>query len=109
MIRILGNPEEHEKHTNVAEFLVDLIKHGRSMRQSDREDSLEQPFTGTDPLLQSLEDEESIGLLLDMMLKGEPKESSIVAGISIVLTLVDESIVYAHLEQRKCNLLIKRF
>lgn len=93
VIRILGNPEEHEKHTNVAEFLVDLIKHGRSMRQSDREDSLEQPFTGTDPLLQSLEDEESISLLLDMMLKGEPKESSIVAGISIVLTLVDESIV----------------
>lgn len=86
-------PEEPEKHNNIAEFICDMIKHGRSMRQTEQEnDSFEPTFVGSNPLLQVIESESSISLLLDQILQEHTRESSVVSGILVVLTLVDESI-----------------
>ncbi|XP_030385794.1 serine/threonine-protein phosphatase 6 regulatory subunit 3-A [Scaptodrosophila lebanonensis] len=89
LIAILRNPQETDKHGNVAEFFCDLINQGRSMRQTEQEnDSFEPAFDGSNPILKTIESAETVEALLNVILEPNAVESAILSGISVVLTLI---------------------
>lgn len=64
---------------------------GREMRQTEQDcDSFEVAFIGSNPLLEIIESQDTIQLLCDTILNENAKESTIIYGINIVLTLIDE-------------------
>ncbi|XP_055374163.1 serine/threonine-protein phosphatase 6 regulatory subunit 3-B [Condylostylus longicornis] len=93
LISMLGKPEESEKHKNISEFLCELIRYGRSLRQTYDNDSFEQSFVNGNLLLLSIEDHSAVSQLVDVMLLPEAEETTVVAGVKVLLTLADESIV----------------
>ncbi|XP_004524511.2 serine/threonine-protein phosphatase 6 regulatory subunit 3 isoform X2 [Ceratitis capitata] len=89
LVEIIGNPQETDKHANVAEFLCDLIQQGRSMRHMEQEnDSFEPTFDGSNPILKCIESEQNIEALLNVILEPNAQESAVVSGISVVLMLL---------------------
>ncbi|XP_068142861.1 serine/threonine-protein phosphatase 6 regulatory subunit 2 [Drosophila tropicalis] len=89
LIAILRNPLEFDKHANVADFFCDLINQGRLMRQTEQEnDSFEPAFDGSNPILKCIESAETIEALLNVILEPNALESTILSGISVVLTLI---------------------
>ncbi|XP_037934617.1 serine/threonine-protein phosphatase 6 regulatory subunit 3 isoform X2 [Teleopsis dalmanni] len=89
LIAILGNPAEVEKHYFVADFLCDLIQQGRTMRQTESEnDSFEPAFSGSNPILKTIESVSTVTALLNVILEANALESTIVSGITVVLTLI---------------------
>ncbi|XP_017102591.2 serine/threonine-protein phosphatase 6 regulatory subunit 3 [Drosophila bipectinata] len=89
LIAILRNPQETEKHANVADFFCDLINQGRLMRQTEQEnDSFEPAFDGSNPILKTIESADTIEALLNVILEPNAQESAILSGISVVLTLI---------------------
>ncbi|KAH8342381.1 hypothetical protein KR059_004121 [Drosophila kikkawai] len=89
LIAILRNPQETDKHANVADFFCDLINQGRLMRQTEQEnDSFEPAFEGSNPILKTIESAETIEALLNVILEPNAQESAILSGISVVLTLI---------------------
>ncbi|XP_034481011.1 serine/threonine-protein phosphatase 6 regulatory subunit 3 isoform X2 [Drosophila innubila] len=89
LIAILRNPQETDKHANVADFFCDLITQGRLMRQTEQEnDSFEPAFDGSNPILRNIESVQTIEALLNVILEPNALESSILSGISVVLTLI---------------------
>lgn len=87
MILELQSPVYAEKHTIIAQCLVDLIRNGRCARQNEEKKAF------NNPLLQTLEDENTAKLLLDTILCESKTESSIVAGIKIMLCLLENTII----------------
>ncbi|XP_064541697.1 serine/threonine-protein phosphatase 6 regulatory subunit 3 [Drosophila montana] len=89
LIAILRNPQETDKHANVADFFCDLINQGRLMRQTEQEnDSFEPAFDGSNPILRTIESAQTIEALLNVILEPNALESAILSGISVVLTLI---------------------
>ncbi|XP_017122133.1 serine/threonine-protein phosphatase 6 regulatory subunit 3 [Drosophila elegans] len=89
LIEILRNPQETDKHANVADFFCDLINQGRLMRQTEQEnDSFEPAFDGSNPILKTIESADTIEALLNVILEPNAQESAILSGISVVLTLI---------------------
>ncbi|XP_039487585.1 serine/threonine-protein phosphatase 6 regulatory subunit 3 [Drosophila santomea] len=89
LIAILRNPQETDKHANVADFFCDLITQGRLMRQTEQEnDSFEPAFDGSNPILKTIESADTIEALLNVILEPNAQESAILSGISVVLTLI---------------------
>ncbi|XP_043647535.1 serine/threonine-protein phosphatase 6 regulatory subunit 3 [Drosophila teissieri] len=89
LIAILRNPQETDKHANVADFFCDLINQGRLMRQTEQEnDSFEPAFDGSNPILKTIESADTIEALLNVILEPNAQESAILSGISVVLTLI---------------------
>ncbi|KAH8379019.1 hypothetical protein KR009_002695 [Drosophila setifemur] len=89
LIAILRNPQETDKHANVADFFCDLINQGRLMRQTEQEnDSFEPAFEGSNPILKTIESADTIEALLNVILEPNAQESAILSGISVVLTLI---------------------
>ncbi|XP_060651672.1 serine/threonine-protein phosphatase 6 regulatory subunit 3 [Drosophila nasuta] len=89
LIAILRNPQETDKHANVADFFCDLINQGRLMRQTEQEnDSFEPAFDGSNPILRNIESVQTIEALLNVILEPNALESAILSGISVVLTLI---------------------
>ncbi|KAH8266072.1 hypothetical protein KR038_002157 [Drosophila bunnanda] len=89
LIAILRNPQETDKHANVADFFCDLINQGRLMRQTEQEnDSFEPAFDGSNPILKKIESADTIEALLNVILEPNAQESAILSGISVVLTLI---------------------
>ncbi|KMY97887.1 serine/threonine-protein phosphatase 6 regulatory subunit 3 isoform X1 [Drosophila simulans] len=89
LIAILRNPQETDKHANVADFFCDLINQGRLMRQTEQEnDSFEPAFDGSNPILKTIEFADTIEALLNVILEPNAQESAILSGISVVLTLI---------------------
>ncbi|XP_037718620.1 serine/threonine-protein phosphatase 6 regulatory subunit 3 [Drosophila subpulchrella] len=89
LIAILRNPQETDKHANVADFFCDLINQGRLMRQTEQEnDSFEPAFDGSNPILKTIESADTIEALLNVILEPNAEESAILSGISVVLTLI---------------------
>ncbi|KAH8406898.1 hypothetical protein KR222_010515 [Zaprionus bogoriensis] len=89
LIAILRNPQETDKHANVADFFCDLINQGRLMRQTEQEnDSFEPAFDGSNPILRTIESTQTIEALLNVILEPNALESAILSGISVVLTLI---------------------
>ncbi|KAL5292567.1 PPP6R2 family protein [Megaselia abdita] len=94
LISELGNPDESDKHRNIADFLCEIILSGREMRQTEQDsDSFEPAFIGSNPLLEIIESQDTIQLLCDVILKENAKESTIVFGIYVVLTLIEEYLI----------------
>lgn len=89
MIAILQLPEETEKHNNIAQFLIELLKTGRCNRQNDTEEKRNLH----DPLLQTLEDANTTKLLLDTILHESRTESSIISAIKLLLCLLENTII----------------
>lgn len=89
LIELIGNPQETDKHANVAEFLCDLIQQGRSMRYMEQEnDTFEPTFDGSNPILKCIESERNVEALLNVILEPNAQESAVVSGISVVLMLL---------------------
>ncbi|XP_066256596.1 serine/threonine-protein phosphatase 6 regulatory subunit 3 isoform X2 [Euwallacea similis] len=80
----LLNPRiEKERHDNVAQLLCDFLRTSRDSRRSFDE------RVDPDPLLNTLEAPETVKLLLDQLFEDERSESSIVGGITVLLSLLD--------------------
>lgn len=94
LIRILGEGNADGKHVNIAQFLCDLVTHGRNGRQNElqKRGYVDANINSCDPLIQVLEDENTTNLLLDLILTNK-KESSIVSGITIVMKLLENPIM----------------
>ncbi|KAH8304025.1 hypothetical protein KR018_006407 [Drosophila ironensis] len=89
LIAILRNPQETDKHANVADFFCDLINQGRMMRQTEQEnDSFEPAFEGSNPILKTIESANTIEALLNVIFEPNAQESAILSGISVVLALI---------------------
>ncbi|EDV95682.1 serine/threonine-protein phosphatase 6 regulatory subunit 3 [Drosophila grimshawi] len=89
LIAVMRNPQETDKHANVADFFCDLIHQGRLMRQTEQEnDSFEPAFEGSNPILRTIESAQTIEALLNVILEPNALESAILSGISVVLTLI---------------------
>lgn len=93
LIEILKLSHETEKHNNIAQFLSELIRTSRTMRQDERQ--VDATLEATDPILEALEGEHFSKLLLETILGENNSESSIIAGIKIILTLFENHIVNA--------------
>ncbi|XP_008553758.1 serine/threonine-protein phosphatase 6 regulatory subunit 3 isoform X1 [Microplitis demolitor] len=84
LIKLLSSESNSEKHTNAAQLLCDIIKLAREYRLTCTE------RTDPDPILNTLESEETVSLILETILSGEHKESSIVGGIQVLLVLLGQ-------------------
>ncbi|XP_034947653.1 serine/threonine-protein phosphatase 6 regulatory subunit 3 [Chelonus insularis] len=84
LIKLLSPTADPNKHTNAAQLLCDIIKSAREYRITSTE------RTDPDPILNTLESEESVTLLLDTILCDEQSESSIVGGIQVLLVLLGQ-------------------
>ncbi|CAO1345403.1 unnamed protein product [Diamesa serratosioi] len=98
MIGVLKSPNEADKHNNIAQFLVEMIKTGRCNRQNDSELQVDRKSI-SNPLLQALEDENTSKLLLETILCESCTESSILSGIQILLCLLENPIIQEPVSQ----------
>lgn len=83
LVGLLDPSVDSERHCNAAQLLCDVIKMSRENQHTSTE------RTDPDPILNTLEATETITQLLDHVLGKEKCESSIVGGISVLLTLLD--------------------
>lgn len=93
LINCLGCDTESEKHNNIAQFICDIISHSRTFRQNDLVERGVKK-AGDDAslsLLYALEDEQITKSLLDIILLNSTKESTVAAGIKIILKLLEKS------------------
>ncbi|CRK95737.1 CLUMA_CG009194, isoform A [Clunio marinus] len=89
MIGVLQIPSESNKHESVAKFLTEMIKTGRCNRQMDTEERKALP----NPLLQTLEDNETVDQLLDVILSEPRTECGILSGMQVLLCLLVNPII----------------
>ncbi|XP_043286921.1 serine/threonine-protein phosphatase 6 regulatory subunit 3 isoform X2 [Venturia canescens] len=82
VIKLLSPTVNSEKHANASQLLCDMIKLARYFRITCTE------RTDPDPILITLEKEDTVSLLFETILTGEPVESSIVGGIQVLLVLL---------------------
>ncbi|KAK5642731.1 hypothetical protein RI129_008898 [Pyrocoelia pectoralis] len=83
LVSLLDPSVDSERHYNVAQLLCDFIKTSRESLKSSLKSNC------PDPLLNTIESPKTISLLLDHMLSENKKESCIVGGIQVLLTLLD--------------------
>ncbi|XP_050517799.1 serine/threonine-protein phosphatase 6 regulatory subunit 3 isoform X1 [Diabrotica virgifera virgifera] len=84
LISLLSPKVDRERHYNVAQLLCDFVRISRD----NQKHSVER--VDPDPLLNTLESQETVSLLLDYILLGDEKsETAIVGGIQVLLSLLD--------------------
>ncbi|XP_011313946.1 serine/threonine-protein phosphatase 6 regulatory subunit 3 isoform X2 [Fopius arisanus] len=84
LIKILSPTMDSSRHGNASQLLCDIIKSAREFRITCTE------RTDPDPILNTLESEETVSLLLSTILSDQPVESSIVGGIEVLLVLLSQ-------------------
>ncbi|GAB0092172.1 serine/threonine-protein phosphatase 6 regulatory subunit 3 [Sergentomyia squamirostris] len=85
LIGALGKEQDREIHENIAQFLVEYVREGRRKRQTEKEE-----VNHVDVLLETLEHEKTTELLLTTILaEKNTGDESIVAGITIILALIE--------------------
>ena len=100
LVGLLSGGSEPDLHGNAAQLLCDLLRLLRDMyaqnvaseinMTTERGEGEEgQVIDHTDPILTALESKAMIDLLLDHLLSGELSESSIVHGVTVLLTLLE--------------------
>jgi serine/threonine-protein phosphatase 6 regulatory subunit 3 len=95
MIDVLQIPSESAKFGSIAQFLTEVIKIGRCTRQNDTEDRKGLP----NPLLQTLEDNTTVGHLLDVILSESRSENGILSGFQVLLCLLENPIIQEPVSQ----------
>lgn len=95
LIKMLGNESDADKHNNIAQFISEVITTGRTSRQNElqKHGYVDASGDNSDPLVHSLENENTANLLLDLILITNKRESSIVSGINIILKLLENPIM----------------
>ncbi|XP_078583480.1 serine/threonine-protein phosphatase 6 regulatory subunit 3-like isoform X6 [Branchiostoma floridae x Branchiostoma japonicum] len=83
LIEVLDPTGDEEKHSNAAQSLCDIIRLSRE-HMSQLQEQAE-----NDPLLTTMEKQETVEELLNVILNGEKTESALVNGISVLLTLLE--------------------
>ncbi|KAJ6635015.1 Serine/threonine-protein phosphatase 6 regulatory subunit 3-B [Pseudolycoriella hygida] len=91
MIDLLGVDEDPEKHNNICEFICEIISNSRTFRRNEIEEHGKiRPVEDISlALLQVLEDEVTTKSLLDIIISNTQRESCVVAGIRIVMKLLE--------------------
>lgn len=91
MINLLGTDDDPEKHNNISEFICEIISNSRSFRRNEIEEHGKiRPVEDISlTLLQVLEDEVTTRSLLDIILSNAQKDSCVVAGIRIIMKLLE--------------------
>ncbi|XP_066582078.1 serine/threonine-protein phosphatase 6 regulatory subunit 3 isoform X2 [Prorops nasuta] len=82
LVKLLSPASDPAKHANAAQLLCDIL----TMARENQDTSTER--TDADPILDTLESEETVGMILGTILLGEKVESSIVGGIQVLLALL---------------------
>lgn len=104
LIQMLGNDNDADKHQNIASLLCELIAAGRSCRQNELQKRGYYSSAGyvdgsndpNDPLIHILEEETTTEMLLDLVLTNT-SESSIVSGITIIVKLLENPIMWVYM------------
>ncbi|XP_078715262.1 serine/threonine-protein phosphatase 6 regulatory subunit 3-like isoform X3 [Lampetra fluviatilis] len=81
LIEVIHPSQDDERHSNASQSLCDIIRLSREQAGSDGEDP--------EPLLATLEKQETVEQLLNTMLDGEMNETALVSGIQVLLTLLE--------------------
>lgn len=84
LAKLLAPTSEPAKHANAAQLLCDMVTVARENQRTSTERA------DPDPILNTLESGETVGLLLETVLIGEKLESSIVGGIQVLLVLLGQ-------------------
>ncbi|XP_011329157.1 serine/threonine-protein phosphatase 6 regulatory subunit 3 isoform X2 [Ooceraea biroi] len=84
LVKLLAPTSDPAKHANAALLLRDMVIVARENQRTSTERA------DPDPILNTLESEETVSLLLETILTGEKVESSIVGGIQVLLVLLGE-------------------
>ncbi|XP_020290990.1 serine/threonine-protein phosphatase 6 regulatory subunit 3 isoform X2 [Pseudomyrmex gracilis] len=84
LVKLLAPTSEATKHANAAQLLCDMVTVARENQRTSTERA------DPDPILNTLESEETVTLLLDTILTGEKVETSIVGGIQVLLVLLGQ-------------------
>ncbi|XP_076248326.1 phosphatase 6 regulatory subunit 1-like protein fmt isoform X2 [Calliopsis andreniformis] len=82
LVKLLSPNSEPNKHTNAAQLLFEMIVVTRRNQRTSTD------RTDPDPILNTLESEETVTLLLETILSGEKVESGITGGIQVLLKLL---------------------
>ncbi|KAL4659525.1 serine/threonine-protein phosphatase 6 regulatory subunit 2 isoform X2 [Arapaima gigas] len=83
LVQLIRSGEDEERQSNASQTLCDIVRLGRD--QATQLQEMPEP----DPLLNTLESQESLAELLRNMFEGEKSEACIVNGTQVFLTLLE--------------------
>jgi len=96
LIGLFGTGSETALHGNAAQLLCDLLRllrdvnaHSHALSAHEMNTDSGQSDLDTDPIVSTLEAKSTVDLLLEQILCGEVTESSLVHGITVLLTLLE--------------------
>ncbi|KAG1675723.1 Serine/threonine-protein phosphatase 6 regulatory subunit 3 [Nymphon striatum] len=83
LVESINSSADEDKHNNASQTLCDIVRASREQLSHLQENAV------PDPLLESIESTDMVLNLLDHMFSGERKDSVIVSGIAVILSLLE--------------------